>query len=182
MTSSMCKQWDSGCTYTYLSARGCRFQSAEEAAGASAASNILETPPATRQLPARSKAFVDRTLPADRRTRFCGPPPEAGPWFINGPQPEAGPWFINRDNIEDRYLDNIKWPADKQVIVDGVEYTCVYDDDKAEGKTEWVVYPPVDEMNIAWLFPDGTIDWDDDFDEIRAHRQRVKKLNGGDSD
>ena len=89
MTSSMCKQWDSGCT---------SFQS-----------NILETPPATRQLPARSKAFVDRTLPADRRTRFCGPPPEVGPWFINGSQPEAGPWFIiNRDNIEDRYLDNIE--------------------------------------------------------------------------
>ena len=100
MTSSMCAPWP-GAT--------------------SSQSNILVTwpgvsadsadwtPPATRQLPARSKAFVDRTLPADRRTRCCGPQPEAGPWFINGPQPEAGPWFINRDNIEDLYLDNIKW-------------------------------------------------------------------------
>ena len=90
MTSSMCKGWDCGST---------RFQS-----------NILVTPPATSQLPARSKAFVDRTGPAASSTPPLGPPPEAGPWFINEPQPEAGPWFIiNRDNIEDRYLDNIKW-------------------------------------------------------------------------
>jgi hypothetical protein len=39
-----------------------------------------------------------------------------------------------------------------------------------------------DEYNIAWLFPDGSIDWDDDEEEIEAHDARVKELKGDDDE